>query len=115
MLIAIQNFVGRAQGFGNFFFYALLGGGRSSRLSGGRSGLYAQGSSRIFVIAEETLRHRQGDEHQLIVILNLVNGKSSGNESMLMAERLIRTQHVDPPDTFRRVQMQRACEMGVHP
>jgi hypothetical protein len=57
----------------------------------------------------------KGDEHQLIVILQLVDSERAGDEGILMPKRFIRTQHVDTSRAFGRIQMQRSREMCVHP
>ena len=42
------------------------------------------GRSCVFVVVEEPLRKREGDEYQLIIIVNLINGKRAGDKCVLM-------------------------------
>ena len=59
----------------------------------------------MFVVVEQPLRKRQGDKHQLVVIIDLVHGKRTGDEGVLMAQRQVGTQHVDSSRALRRIQM----------
>ena len=67
----------------------------------------------MFVIFEEPLGERQGDEHELVVVLDLVDGERAGDESMLVQERLVGSQEVDPSRALGGVQVQGTREMRI--
>ena len=67
----------------------------------------------MLVVIEESLSEGEGDEHQLVVVFDLVDGEGSCDERMLMPQRLIGAKHVDPPGTFGCIEMQRSGEMGI--
>ena len=49
----------------------------------------------------------------MVIVLDLVDSEGAGNERVLMLQRLIWTQHVDAPGTFRRIKVQGTGEMGI--
>ena len=51
--------------------------------------LYSQRTCRMFIVAEETLGKRKGNEEQLIVVFELVDSKRTGDEGVLVTQRLI--------------------------
>ena len=75
--------------------------------------LDSQSRCRIFVVVEEPLCQGKRDEHELVVVLDLIDGEGTGDERVLMIEGQIRSEHVDAFGAFGRVQMQRAREMRI--
>ena len=67
----------------------------------------------MLVVLEEPLRQRQRHDHQLVVVIDLVDRKRAGNEGMLVQQRQVRSHEVDTLRPPRRIEMECPSEMGI--